>query len=101
MNDISRRLFLKGGSAAIVAAGAISALPGVPALLATAESQGPADADTAGAALTDAESSAATSEPVIAHVRDLSTGEIGIFTGTREVTVVNRQLAAALVRSLR
>ncbi len=101
MSDISRRLFLKGGSAAIVAAGAISALPAVPALLTTAESQGPADAGTAEAGLSDAESAAAMSEPLIAHVRDLSTGEIGIFSGTREVTVLNPRLAASLVRALR
>ena len=31
--------------------------------------------------------SASMSEPLIAHVRDLATGEIGLFSGTREITV--------------
>ena len=32
MSEVSRRTFLKGGSAAMVAMGAISAIPGLPAL---------------------------------------------------------------------
>ena len=36
MSGLSRRVFLKGGSAAVVAAGAISAIPGLPALVGTA-----------------------------------------------------------------
>jgi hypothetical protein len=101
MSGISRRMFLKGSSAAVVAAGAISSMPGIPALVGAVEAQGPADAGTADAALSDAEVAGATSEPLVAHVRDLTTGEIGLFSGTREVTVVDRQLAASLVRALR
>jgi hypothetical protein len=35
----------------------------------------------------------------VAHVRDLSTGEIGIFNGTREVVLKDPQLAARLFRA--
>jgi hypothetical protein len=34
-------------------------------------------------------------------VRDLATGEIGLFTGTREITVLDPRLAAALARAVR
>jgi hypothetical protein len=101
MSEVSRRVFLKGGSAAIVAAGAISAIPGLPALVGVADTQGPADVGAAEAAVTDAESSPAMTEPLIAHIRDLSTGEIGLFSGTREITVLNPQLAASLVKAMR
>jgi hypothetical protein len=90
MHGVSRRVFLKTGTAAVVAAGAISAVPGLPALADVAESQGPADASALGSG-----------EPLIAHVRDLASGEIGLFSGTREVTVLDPKLAALLARALK
>jgi hypothetical protein len=99
MSEFSRRSFLKTGSAAVVAAGAISALPGLPAVIGVVETQGPADAGAADAAVTDADNSAVMSEPLIAHVRDLATGEIGLFSGAREITVLDPQLAARLIRA--
>jgi hypothetical protein len=100
MSEVSRRSFLKGGSAAIVAAGAISALPGIPALAGALESTAPADASAVEGAYAEADSSASLTEPLVAHVRDLSTGEIGIFSGTREVTVLDPRLAATLARAV-
>lgn len=35
-------------------------------------------------------------EPLVAHVRDLSTGEIGLFSGEQEIIIHNRQLAQSL-----
>ncbi|MDQ1479902.1 MAG: hypothetical protein QOI44_763, partial [Actinomycetota bacterium] len=34
--------------------------------------------------------------PVIAHVRDVRTGLVTLYTGEREVTIKNKRLAAAL-----
>lgn len=99
MGEVSRRMFLKGGSAAVVAAGLISAVPGLPALIGVADTQGPADAGAAEAAVGDTES-AVMSEPLIAHIRDLGTGEIGLFSGTREITLLDPQLAARLARAV-
>ena len=99
MSAFSRRSFLKTGSAAVVAAGAISSLPALPALVGVADTQGPADAGAAEAAVADADS-VSMNEPLIAHVRDLATGEIGLFSGTREITVLDPQLAARLVRAI-
>jgi hypothetical protein len=101
MSGVSRRVFLKSSSAAVVAAGAISAIPGLPAMVGLVETQGPADVGASEAAATDAESSGLMSEPLVAHIRDLGTGEIGLFSGTREVTVLNPQLAALLFRAMR
>ena len=39
-------------------------------------------------------------EPLVAHVRDLATGEIGLFSGTREITLLDPQLAARLARAI-
>jgi len=99
MSEVTRRSFLKGGSAAVVAAGAISAIPGLPALAGVLETQGPADAGAADTAVTDAES-ASLGEPLIAHVRDAATGEIGFFSGLREITVLDPQLAARLIKAI-
>jgi hypothetical protein len=100
MSELSRRVFLKGGTAAVVAAGAMSALPGLPALVGAVDTQGPADAGGAESAVAEGES-LATGEPLVAHVRDLATGEIGLFSGTREITVLDPGLASALARALR
>ncbi len=100
MNDFSRRSFLKGGSAAVVAAGAISAIPGLPAALGVVETQGPADVGAADAALADGGGSTVLSEPLVAHVRDVATGEISLFSGTREITLLDPQLAARLARAV-
>ncbi|HUD15948.1 MAG TPA: twin-arginine translocation signal domain-containing protein [Acidimicrobiales bacterium] len=99
MSEVTRRNFLKGGSAAVVAAGAISAIPGLPALAGVLETQGPADAGAADAAVTDGES-VALGEPLVAHVRDAATGEIGFFSGLREITVLDPQLAARLIKAI-
>jgi hypothetical protein len=101
MSELSRRVFLRGSAAAAVAVGALSAIPGLPALVGIAETQAPADAGEAQAAVSEADSSLTMSEPLVAHVRDLASGEIGLFSGTREITVLDPRLAAALVKALR
>ena len=101
MSQLSRRGFLKGSTAAAVAAGAFSAIPGLPALVGAVETQAPAETDGTEAGLAEGESAVTLGEPLVAHVRDLATGEIGLFTGTREVTVLEPRLAAALAKAVR
>lgn len=96
MSGVSRRLFLKQGSLAVAAAGALSAVPGLPSLLSTADSEAPA----ADAAAGDVSAGELT-EPLVAHVRNLSTGEISLFLGDNEVTYRDPQLAARLFRAAR
>jgi len=40
-------------------------------------------------------------QPLVAHVRDLSTGEIGIFNGTSEFVVRDPALARSILRAAR
>jgi hypothetical protein len=93
-------MFLKSGTAAVVAAGAVTALPGLTSAVTAVEAQGPADEEEAQSLVAGGEG-ASLDEPLIAHVRDLATGEIGLFSGTREITLLDPQLAARLVRATR
>jgi len=90
MGAINRRLFLMRSSMAVAAAGMATVL--APAVT-TAESEAPA----AGSAASAADGATATmSEPLVAHVRDLASGEIGLYSGTREVTFHDTGLANRL-----
>ena len=99
MVQLSRRLFLLRSSIAAAAAGALATSPGlVGELLPEGSEATAADSATADAAASEA-GTAEMSEPVVAHVKDLSTGEISLFSGTREVVLRDPQLAARLVRA--
>jgi hypothetical protein len=39
------------------------------------------------------------SEPLVAHVRDLATGEIDVFAGERQITYRDPHLAARLFKA--
>lgn len=67
-------------------------------------------APAAGAATVPAKQSAAThdpatsqtdTQPVVAHVRDASTGEIDLYVGTRHVQLTDPQLASRLTNAAR
>jgi hypothetical protein len=99
---VSRRTFLGRGSVTVAAAGLLSSIPGLSSLLGTAGADGPAldGAAADGAAAADASAGSLT-EPLVAHVRDVSSGEISLFTGTREVLIRDPQLANRLLRATR
>ncbi len=99
MAQVSRRSFLRNSGLAVAGAGVMSQIPLLSSLVGATEADGPAAADAATAG-TDA-GAASLTEPLVAHVRDLSTGEIGIFNGTREVVLKDPQLAARLFRAAR
>jgi hypothetical protein len=101
MSELDRRAFLARSSLLAAAAGAVAAVPGVlgvlaseaPELDAAAGDSAAADSDVLGATAADA------SQPLVAHVRDMATGEIGIFNGTNEVVVTNPALARSILRA--
>jgi hypothetical protein len=95
MKEFDRRVFLTRGSMAIAAAGVVTATPGLAAGLVTAEEEAPEVTP-----IFEGESAAMT-EPLVAHVRDLATGEIGLFSGTREVVFHDPSLAARLFHATR
>jgi hypothetical protein len=97
MSPLNRRDFLKSGSMAVVAAGVVTAVPGALPIAAGAsglKSPGIAESESGAE-----ESGGTLDQPLVAHVRNLDTGEIGIFYGQREITFRNPQLAAQLHRA--
>ncbi|HXQ62114.1 MAG TPA: twin-arginine translocation signal domain-containing protein [Acidimicrobiales bacterium] len=99
MAQVSRRSFLRNSGLAVAGAGVMSQIPLLSGLVGATEADAPAAVDSSTAATE--EGAASLSEPLVAHVRDLSTGEIGIFNGTREVILNDPQLAARLFRAAR
>lgn len=94
MEDVSRRGLLRNGSLAVVGVGLAAA---VPAGLAPKAPDASAATASQSAALP---TGASLDGPLVAHVKDLSTGEIGVYLGTSEVTFRDRQLAATLYRAI-
>jgi hypothetical protein len=102
MAELSRRLFLRNSGLAVAGAGVMSQMPFLSGLAGAGEADAPAAAGATEAVTAGTDEGAASlSEPLVAHVRDLSTGEIGIFSGTREVVFNDPQLAARLFRATR
>lgn len=93
MNSVDRRTFLRKGSLTILGAGALVAVPG----LSSAQVRAPA-VDTAAASGAALPEGASLETPLVAHVKDLATGEIGVYFGTNEVTFTDPHLAARLFR---
>ena len=84
MSEFSRRAFLIRSSVGAAAVAVGSAIPGLPSLLGTAEEDAPGADDAASSTVADAPSA---SQPLIAHVTDLQSGEMSLFMGEREFTV--------------
>jgi hypothetical protein len=102
MAHLSRRLFLRNSGLAVAGAGVMSQIPFLSSLVGAGEADAPAAAGAADAATAGTDEGAASlAQPLVAHVRDLSTGEIGIFNGTREGVVNDPQLAARLFHAAR
>jgi tryptophan synthase beta subunit len=91
MAQMDRRSFLARGSMMVAAVGAVAAVPGVADELVAGDTDVAAIEGEAGAL----------TEPLVAHVRDLATGEIGVFTGTREVVLRDPGLASRLFQASR
>jgi hypothetical protein len=96
MENVSRRGLLRNGSLAVVGVGLVGAVPAFSAGDASAVDRSPATASE-GAALP---TGASLDGPLVAHVKDLSTGEIGVYMGTSEVTFRDPHLAAKLYRAV-
>ena len=92
MNNLTRRGFLTTSSAGFALVAAIGAIPAAASVL-----RQPSQANALNLA-------AMGGQPLVAHVRDLNTGEIVLLVGTREVAYKDvelaRRLYAAAQRSL-
>jgi hypothetical protein len=96
--SLSRRNFLRRGTFTAAAVAVASSVPGISTLVASTAAEAPAvdtgvsDAAGDGGDLT---------EPLVAQVKDLDTGEISLFQGEREVVVHSPALARSLASAAR
>jgi hypothetical protein len=96
--DLSRRAFLLRGTVAAAAVGVAGSVPGLSGLLAGSASEAPALETGAG----EAEVEAGTlSQPLVAQVKDLNTGEISLFHGEQEIVIRNPAMARSLFAATR
>jgi hypothetical protein len=96
MAELNRRAFLIRGSMGAALVGAAAAFPGIPAFVTATEGEAPAVDD---AATSVAEGTPTMTEPLIAHVKDLQTGEMSLYMGEQEFTFNDPALAARLIRA--
>jgi hypothetical protein len=96
---LSRRSVLRGAAGAGAGALAMTALAG-PALAAARPAERHAATTTASQqASSEAGAEVADGEDVVVHVRDLASGEMDVYRGTRHVRVQDRDLAVRLARA--
>jgi hypothetical protein len=91
MAKLTRRGFLGQTSAGVATFGLLAAVP----LATSPEMTDIAASDAAATELTAAELAG----PIVAHVRDFATGEIGLMVGTREIIYHDSELVARLLRA--
>ena len=91
MQPTNRRDFLKHATATAAVVGVAAAAP-----LSIVE-KAAADEEKAPAVPADAR----VDRHVVAHLRNVQTGEVAIYSGDREITVKNKRLAALLYKAAR
>jgi secreted PhoX family phosphatase len=99
---MSRRSLLQGAAAAGAAGLAITALGAAAspaAAAASTTSAAPAHGDVKAPARGDLK--AAPSGPVVVHVRNATSGDIEVFSGTSQTSLRDKDLAARIVRAIR
>jgi hypothetical protein len=100
---MSRRAVLRAGTIGAAAVGAVSAFPGLLGELTAAGPEVSTGASDATAVATDAEalSASAFEDPIVAHIRDATTGDMSLYVGEREIAYRNPALVRQLVRVAR
>jgi hypothetical protein len=87
--NVSRRAFLSRGSLGLAVAGALAVVPGMTTILRL-----PATRSLRGGL-------PITGEPLVAHLRDLNSGEISLLAGTNKLIVRDVDLARRLYAAAR
>lgn len=96
----SRRMFLRRGALTGATVAFVGSFPGLSGLVTTAASDAPA-AESDLAAFQSEAGSASLAQPLLAHVKDLGSGEISLFQGEREVILRDPALARRLFSAVR
>ena len=94
MAKLTRRGFIGQTTASVATIGVLAALP---TLAAAPEMTDVVASDTAAAEL----SATTFSEPLVAHVSNLATGEISIMSGTKEIILRDADLVMRLLKAVR
>lgn len=92
MDKLTRRSFFKQASAGVATTGMLVTSPALVTVI---------DTPTARAAETELSPITAAPTSLVAHIRDASTGEIGIMFGTQEITYRDRELVKRLLQAVR
>jgi len=98
MPGLSRRTLLKRTSAGAAALGALIAAPQVLGRQQSATAS-PLERGSAIAAAASPLAAATSTEPLVAYVRNQATGEIAIFSGTREIVLHDSALVSRLLQA--
>jgi hypothetical protein len=85
MKDLTRRKFLTRSSAGVAIAGAIAVVPGITAVM-----------KLPGTSSKSAKGTAIAGGPLVAHVRDLASGEIAFLVGSERLIIRDPDLAVRL-----
>ena len=93
MAKLTRRGFIGQTSATVATIGVLAA---VPTLAAAPEMTDVVASDTAAAEL----STTTFSEPLVAHVSDLASGEVTIMSGTKEIILRDADLVMRLLKAV-
>jgi hypothetical protein len=103
VSGFSRRLFIRGSVGLAAASAAVAAVPGLSGALAATENEAPGveDAASTAGAQEAATGTSSLAQPLIAHVKDLQTGEMSLFFGEDEITVKDPGLASRLAGAAR
>lgn len=81
-------------------AGLLGSVPGLAAVAASAEANAP-EVDSSLSNSVALEDSAILDGPLVAHIKDVNSGEIALYYGRNEVVLRDRQLAARLFQTAR
>ena len=88
MLKLTRRVFFKRTTASVATLGVLATAP---VLISASEEPEIAATDLSGVTLTDT---------LVAHVRDLTTGEVGLMVGTQEIIYRDPDLVMRLLRAV-
>jgi hypothetical protein len=96
---LSRRTVIRGAATAGAAGLAVTALGGALSPAAAAASTGPSDSSRAAAPA--GGDVTAPAGPIVVHVRNATSGDIEVFSGTSQTRLRDKDLAARITRAIR
>ena len=94
MSQLTRRRFVKQASKGVSTVGLLAAIPGIATLSGAAATV----ATNSQSLIADLETTVL-AEPLVIHVRDLASGELTFFSGTKEIVFRDLDLVTRLIKA--